>query len=128
MKESSFKIWRSDMVSDEEELKAGIDLFENPLKDGAKEENVLLELLLKCGYDLNVKAEIIEADNSKIYAVNDNELIVCLEKVSDKIISKILELKPAKCLMLDSLFDGRDSFKTNTVLQLQDAEIDLVVI
>lgn len=128
LKESSFKIWRSDMVSDEEELKAGIDLFENPLKDGAKEENVLLELLLKCGYDLNVKAEIIEADNSKIYAVNDNELIVCLEKVSDKIISKILELKPAKCLMLDSLFDGRDSFKTNTVLQLQDAEIDLVVI
>ncbi|MDR0820183.1 MAG: site-specific DNA-methyltransferase [Endomicrobium sp.] len=128
LKESNFKIWRSDMVSAEEELEAGIDMFENPLKDGAKEENILLELLLKCGYNLNVKAEIIEADNAKIYAVNDNELIVCLEKISDKIISKILELKPARCLMLDSLFDGRDSFKTNIVLQLQDAEIDLVVI
>jgi hypothetical protein len=116
------------MVSDEEELKAGIDLFENPLKDGTKEENILLELLLKSGYDLNVKVEPIEIDKHKIYSVNNNELIVCLEKVSDRIISKILELKPVRCLMLDSLFDGQDSFKTNTVLQLQNAEIDLVVI
>nr|BAV59392.1 type III modification methylase [Candidatus Endomicrobium trichonymphae] len=128
LKESNFKIWRSDMVSDEEELKAGIDLFKNPLKDGAKEENVLLELLLKSGYDLNVKVEPIEIDKYKIYCINNNELIVCLEKVSDRIISKILELKPVRCLMLDSLFDGQDSFKTNTVLQLQNAEIDLVVI
>ncbi len=116
------------MVPSEEELKSGVDLFENPLKAGAKEENVFLELLLKSGYALNVKTKIIEADNAKIYAVNDNKLIVCLEKVSDKIISKILELKPARCLILDSLFGRRDSFKTNTVLQLKDAEIDLVVI
>jgi DNA modification methylase len=128
LKESNFKIWRCDMVSSKEELKTGIDLFENPLKAGAKEENVFLELLLKSGYDLNVKTKIIEADNAEIYAVNDNKLIVCLEKVSDKIISKILELKPARCLILDSLFDRRDSFKTNTVLQLKDAEIDLVII
>ncbi|MDR0799957.1 MAG: site-specific DNA-methyltransferase [Endomicrobium sp.] len=125
LKESNFKIWRRDTISDERELEAAIDLFENPLKEGAKEENVLLELLLKLGYDLNVKAEIIEVDKAKIYAVNNNELIVCLEKISNTIISKILEIKPLRCLMLDSLFNGQDSLKTNIALQLQDAKIDL---
>jgi hypothetical protein len=44
------------MIPSEEKLKDGIALFENPLKaTTAKEENVLLKLLLKASYDLNVK-------------------------------------------------------------------------
>ncbi|MCA6085010.1 site-specific DNA-methyltransferase [Candidatus Endomicrobiellum agilis] len=128
LKESNFKIWRCDTISDERELENLADLFEDPLKEGAEAENVLLELLLKFGYDLNVKTEIMEVDEAKIYAVNNNELIVCLEKISNTIISKILEIKPSSCFMLDSLFKGQDSFKTNVVLQLQDAEINLKVV
>jgi hypothetical protein len=64
------------MISSEVEPEDGIDLFGNPLKESAKEENIVLELLLKSGYNLNVKA--------KIYTVNDNEFIICLEKVRIK--------------------------------------------
>ncbi|ACC97786.1 DNA methylase [Elusimicrobium minutum Pei191] len=128
LKESNFKTWRSDMVSTKEDLATTINMFEDALKDGAKETNILCELLLKRGYDLNVPVETAEVDKTKIYIVNNGELVVCLEKLSDKVISKILEIKPQRCLMLDSLFDGKDSLKTNTVLQLQDAEIDLTVV
>jgi hypothetical protein len=38
LKESNFnKICRNDMISSEEELETGLDLFENPLKECAKE-------------------------------------------------------------------------------------------
>jgi len=37
-------------------------------------------------------------------------------------------LKPELCLTLDSVFKGDDSFKTNTVLQLRDEDINLEVI
>jgi len=128
LKESNFKIWRSDMLSNAGDLQTTINMFEDPLKDGAKEENVLCELLLKWGYDLNVKVETLEIDGAKIYSVNNNELILCLEKISDKILSKITALKPARCMMLDGLFEGKDSLKTNTALQLQDAGIDVRVV
>nr|BAV59357.1 type III DNA methylase [Candidatus Endomicrobium sp. MdMp-027] len=127
LKESNFKIWRSDIIKDQETFESVIDAFEDPVREGAKEENMLVELLLKSGYDLNADIKIIETDGSKIYFVN-GELVVCLDKMSQNIIDKIIGIKPAKCLMLDRLFNNDDSFKTNTVLQLQDEEIILTVI
>jgi hypothetical protein len=46
------------MFFDEEELKAVIDLFENPLKSRSKRRKCALGTALKVrGYDLNVKVE-----------------------------------------------------------------------
>ncbi len=128
LKESNFKLWRSDLTKDAQSLTETIDMFENPVKEGAKEQNILTELMLKSGYDLNAKVEIIDFDGSHIYLVNDSEHIFCLSKISDAVIAKVLELKPQKCLILDSLFDGKDSFKTNVALQMQDAQINLTVV
>lgn len=128
LKESNFKLWRSDLTKDAQSLTETIDMFENPVKEDAKEQNILTELMLKSGYDLNAKVETIDVDDSHIYLVNDREHIFCLNKISDAIIVKILELKPQKCLILDSLFDGKDSFKTNVALQMQDAQINLTVV
>lgn len=128
LKESNFKIWRSDIVSNEEDLKENIDMFEDSLKQNSKNENILTELLLKSGYDLNIKTETIKIDSSNMYIVNDKKLIVCLNKISKQIIDKIIEMKPSKCFILDSLFEGKDSLKTNISLQLEDAKISLTVI
>ena len=128
LKESNFKIWRSDIASNEEYLKENIDMFEDSLKQNSKDENILIELLLKSGYDLNTKIEIIKIDSSYVYIISDKELIVCLNKISKQIIDKIIEIKPKKCFILDSLFEGKDSLKTNISLQLEDAKINLNVV
>lgn len=128
LKESNFKIWRSDIISSEEDLKDNIDMFEDSLKQNTKNENILTELLLKSGYDLNTKKEIIKIDSSYIYIISDKELIVCLDKISKQIIDKIIEINPSKCFILDSLFEGKDSLKTNISLQLEDAKINLNVV
>jgi len=128
LKESNFKIWRSDIISSEEDLKDNIDMFEDSLKQNTKNENILTELLLKSGYDLNTKKEIIKIDSSYIYIISDKELIVCLDKISKQITDKIIEINPSKCFILDSLFEGKDSLKTNISLQLEDAKINLNVV
>nr|BAV59417.1 type III modification methylase [Candidatus Endomicrobium sp. MdDo-005] len=127
LRESNFKIWRSDIIRGTEDLEKVIDMFEDKVKEGVKEENILYELILKKGYDLNARIEVIEIEGSRIYFV-DSGLAVCLDKMSEGILKKVIELKPELCLTLDSVFKGDDSFKTNTVLQLRDEDINLEVI
>jgi hypothetical protein len=119
LKESNFKIWRSDIVSNEDDLKENIDMFEDSLKQNTKNENILTELLLKSGYDLNIKIELTKIDSSNMYIVNDKELIVCLNKISKQIIDKIIEMKPRRCFILDSLFEGKDSLKNKYIFTIR---------
>lgn len=124
LKYSNFKLWRGDVIENGDDLSKQIDVFENPVKEGTEEENILYELLLKSGYELTTKIE--QKDN--IYLVAGGELIVALTKIDDSIIKQIIKLKPQKCIVLDKLFNENDQLKTNTVLQMKDAEIEFKTI
>ena len=120
LKYSNFKLWRGDVIENDDDLKNQIDVFENPVREGSEEENILYELILKSGYELTTKIE----KKDEIYLINDNDLVLALNKIDDNIIEKIIQLKPKKCLALDKLFEGNDQLKTNTVLQMKDAGIE----
>ena len=120
---SNFKIWRGNEIT-EENLETQLNAFTNPVKEGSEKENMLYELILKAGYLLTDKVEAKE----KYYSVNDGELIIALDTMNKKIIDKILASKPKKVIALDKLFTGNDQLKTNTVLQMRDAEIDFKTI
>jgi adenine-specific DNA-methyltransferase len=123
LQESNFKIWRTN-VETEEELLSQMELHLDPLDENAKIENVLYELLLKSGVALTAKIK-----NEKEYVlVNDNEVALMLEKADEKIIKQILAAKPKKVFTLDRLFKGNDKLKTNTALQMKDAKIEFKVI
>lgn len=85
---------------------------------------MLYELILKSGYQLTDKIEAKE----KYYSVNDGEFIIALEKMNQKLIETIISARPKKVITLDKLFTGNDQLKTNTVLQMRDAEIDFKTI
>ena len=119
LKHSNFKLWRGDVIENGDDLTKQIDVFENPVKAGTVEENILYELLLKSGYELTA---IIEKRDD-IYFVN-NEFALALTEIDDATIKEILALKPKKCLILDKLFNNNDELKTNTVLQMRDAGIE----
>jgi adenine-specific DNA-methyltransferase len=123
LQESNFKIWRSN-IETEEELVAQMQRHLEPLDENAKTEDVLYELLIKSGVQLTAK---IKEKNGYIL-VNDNEIVLMLEKVEEKIIKQIIAVKPQKVFTLDRLFKNNDKLKTNTALQMKDAGIEFKVI
>jgi len=124
LKNSNFKIWRGDVVDTTEDLEKQMDLLKDPLKPEAQEQNLLWELLLKSGYDLNTKIMEQKIGTCRFYSVVGGEMAVILSKADEKCLQEIVKLKPHKVVCLDNIFEGNDQLKTNTALQMKDAGIE----
>ncbi len=124
LSESNFKQWRQPRHHNAEELKEQLKLFIDPVAENAVVENMVYELLLKSGKDLNCQTE----NNDGYYLVNGNELAFILEKVNEQIILEVLSKYPKKVIALDRIFNGNDQLKTNTALQMKDAGVEFKTI
>jgi len=128
LEESNFKEWRS-TIKTPEDLKKQMELFVNNVKDGTNPEDILYELILKSGLDLNVPVEAKKANGKNYYKLDGGKLIVCLEeKITQGLVDKILAEKPEKCICLDRAFAGNDQLKTNTALQMEAEKVEFKVI
>lgn len=120
---SNFKEWQTDISSDK--LEEQLQLHVDPVSEEASIENMVYELMLKNGKDLNSHIK----HHNYIYSISDQEnhdkniLILLLEEVNEGIIEKVLQEKPNKVVALDKIFKNNDQLKTNTALQMQDADI-----
>lgn len=124
LEDSNFKQWQQIEGKDAKALAEQMKLFVDPVSESATIENMVYELLLKSGKDLN---SLIEKKES-YYKINGNELILLLEKATQEIIDNVIAEKPIKVIALDKLFKGNDQLKTNTVLQMKDAGIEFKTI
>jgi len=128
LNESNFKIWRSDYKSGKE-LEKQLEMFVDNVQRESTQENILYELILKSGLDLNVKIENKEWKKNQYFSVDSGKLIVFLEdKISKDFIDHVIDQKPLKVICLDRAFAGNDQLKTNTHLQMESAKIDFKVI
>jgi adenine-specific DNA-methyltransferase len=151
---SNFKIWRGAEIDSEEKLVQQLDAFTNPIRPGSEKQNMLYELMLKAGYELTSSVQYVtknhpspqssptegrgglrvpstlvgEGQGGGFYSINNNELIIALDAMNEKLIEQIIAAKPQKVITLDSLFIGNDQLKTNTVLQMRDAGVDFKTI
>ncbi|MCR9015829.1 site-specific DNA-methyltransferase [Aquiflexum gelatinilyticum] len=124
LEESNFKQWQQIEGHDVKALAEQIKMFVDPVSESAIIENMVYELLLKSGKDLN--STILEKEG--YFVINDYELILILEKVNQDILDEVLTLKPIKVIALDRLFKGNDQLKTNAVLQMRDAGVEFKTI
>ena len=122
--DSNFKQWREIKGSDRDAWERQLFDFIDPVSDNAVIDNMVYELLLKNGKDLN-SAIVLKKG---YYTVSGNELIFLLESASQEIINDVLNEKPNKVIALDHLFEGNDRLKTNTALQMRDAGIEFKTI
>lgn len=122
--DSNFKQWQQIEGKDAKALTEQMQLFIDPVSENATIENMVYEFLLKSGKDLNSKIE----KRNEYFVINNNELIMLLEKVSQTIIEKVIGEKPMKVIALDKLFKDNDQLKTNTVLQMRDAGMEFKTI
>jgi len=124
LEDSNFKQWQQIEGKDAKALAEQMKLFVDPVSESATIENMVYELLLKSGKDLNSPIE----KKDSFYKINNKELILLLEKATEEIIDKVIAEKPIKVVALDKLFKGNDQLKTNTVLQMKDAGIEFKTI
>ena len=122
--DSNFKQWREIKGSDRDAWERQLFDFIDPVSDNAVIDNMVYELLLKNGKDLNSTVVL----KNGYYTVSGNELIFLLESASQEIINDVLNEKPNKVIALDHLFEGNDRLKTNTALQMRDAGIEFKTI
>jgi len=129
LEDSNFKQWQQIEGKDAKALAEQMKLFIDPVSESATIENMVYELLLKSGKDLNSRISIPNPSKGGAYhIINDGELILLLEKATQEIIDSVIAEKPIKVVALDKLFKGNDQLKTNTVLQMKDAEIEFKTI
>ncbi len=121
---SNFKIWRGDNIKDGNQLEKQMRLHFDSVTQNATEENMLFELLLKSGHNLNSTIE----STHDYYRINDGEMVIALSRIDEKIVDSILEDKPQIFITLDKLFENNDQLKTNTALQMKDAGIEFKVV
>lgn len=124
LEDSNFKQWQQIEGKNLDALAAQMKLFVDPVSESATIENMVYELMLKIGKDLNSKIE----KQDGFFSVNAGELVLMLEKANQQIIDNIIDLNPQKVIALDKLFTGNDQLKTNTVLQMKDAGIEFKTI
>lgn len=121
---SNFKIWRTDTIDNEEDLKRQMEAFVDPVRKGADADNMAWEILLKSGYELTTPLERTEIAGIPVYKIANGEQILMLESLSQKSIDEIIKQKPGRVVCLDRLFNGNDQLKTNTALQMKDAGVE----
>jgi adenine-specific DNA-methyltransferase len=124
LEDSNFKQWQQIEGKDAKALAEQMKLFVDPVSESATIENMVYELLLKSGKDLNSPIE----KKGSFYKINNSEIILLLEKATQEIIDSVIAEKPIKVVALDKLFKGNDQLKTNAVLQMLDAGIEFKTI
>lgn len=124
LEQSNFKQWQGLKTKERAEIKTLLDFIVDPVKDSADLESMVYEILLKSGKDLSSP---LDREDGFI-RINRNEMVLVLEKVSQEILDRIIEIKPGKVIALDRLFQGNDQLKTNIFLQMRDEGIEFKTI
>lgn len=129
LSDSNFKIWRGDVIENENDLITQMNLFKTPLRTDTKRDNILWELLLKSGFQLTERTQSIEVGKTDRLFISENgKVLFCLDSFNKKIEEEILKQKPIIVVCLDTLFENDDCQKTNFHLKLQDNGIEFKTI
>ena len=143
LSDSSFKVWRNIKGSDTEQWREQTLDFLNPVAPNASIPNMVYELLLRCGKDLNSTIlhrngyYVINPTIANTIAATDTatkgtpigaDLVFMLESATQSVVDAVLLEHPQKVIALDNLFENNDQLKTNTALQFRDANINFKTI
>jgi len=122
--DSNFKLWDGDAVlADAAALAKQLELIAHNVLDGRSDEDVLAELLLKCGHPgvtLTSAVETREVAGTPVHLLAEGRLALCLARaLTPEVLRGIAALQPQRVLCLDVGFHGNDQLKTNTVLEMK---------
>lgn len=110
---SNFKVWDGSVEND---VPKQIQMAINHLEPDSKEFDILFEILLKAGFELTLPIKELTLADKKVYSVEDDALLICLEnELNEDVIRAIAAKEPARFVCLDTGFKDNDQLKTNAV-------------
>ena len=115
------------MIENVGDLKNQMEVFVDPARSRSEAENMAWEILIKSGYELTTPMEQVKTADVPVYSIS-GEVLLVLEKITQKGIDAIIAKKPKRVICLDRLFAGNDQLKTNTALQMKDAGVEFKTI
>jgi adenine-specific DNA-methyltransferase len=122
--DSNFKKW-NELVTEPEEIKQQALDNLDPLEDGAKDEDLLTEILLKRGISPLTETE----SHGDFVLIPSESLAVSLSsKMTQDLFNQILATKPSQIILLDTAFQNDVNLKTNLALQAKKQNITLEVL
>lgn len=125
---SNFPVWQG-VVKDEHDLLEQMDLFANAQQHDVEPIDLLYELILKEGLDINIDIQQKEIASGTYYLIDQAKLAISFATpITDKLMDALFSEKPEKIILLESAFIGNDELKMNTVLHAQTLKIDIRVI
>jgi len=122
---SNYKIWQDYDGANLAELEAKLDLFETPLVEGWKPENLLTELLLLEGFPLDSSITVSkDHKKNKVYQVSsefcEHHLLICLDsKIDQETIEKLKFEESDVFVCLDSALTDQDKMRLADVCKLK---------
>lgn len=110
---SNFKIWDGSVEND---VPKQIEMAINHINPDSDELDILYEILLKAGFELTLPIQELTLADKKVYSVEDDALLICLEsELTEDVIRAIAAKEPARVVCLDAGFKNNDQLKTNAV-------------
>lgn len=125
LSKSNYKIWQDYDGTNLAELEAKLDLFETPLVDNWKSENLLTEILILEGFPLDSRIEKLK--DHKVNTVHnvssefcEHRLLVCLDsKVEHETIQHLKFGENDVFVCLDSALSDQDKMRLADVCKLK---------
>ena len=122
--DSNFKQW-NELVSDPEEIRQQALANLDPLEEGATDDDLLTELLLKRG--VSPLAQIDQYDD--FCFIPSEKLVICLaHSMTEELFATILATKPSSIILLDRVFGDDINLKVNLLLQAERQGVEVEVV
>ena len=122
--DSNFKQW-NELVSDPEEIRQQALANLDPLEEGATDDDLLTELLLKRG--ISSLAQIDQYDD--FCFIPSEKIVICLaHSITEELFATTLAANSSSIILLDRAFGDDINLKVNLLLQVerQSAEVEVV--
>ena len=122
--ESNFKIWDAHTEDGVQGVERQMELAVNHIVPNRSAEDLFYEILMKSEYPLTAKVEGFDAAGVKALSVEDDALIVCVERtVTADAVAAIAKRRPSKVIFLDEAFSGNDQLKANAKMNFESAGV-----
>ncbi|MFT3830249.1 MAG: site-specific DNA-methyltransferase [Opitutaceae bacterium] len=124
LEESNFKLWDGAAAPrDPAGLEHQLELMAHNVVDGRTDDDLLAELLLKCGHPgvtLSSPVEVRTVAGLSVHLLAEGRLAVCLSReLTREGLRGIVALAPKRVVCLEVGFQGNDELKTNIALELK---------
>ena len=114
---SNFRIWDDlGAPTNADELVRQLELHVDHRRGERTPDDIVYEILLKAGFPLSTKVEMITLSGSDVFSIEDGALLICLEKdITTELVDALADANPLQVICLDEGFNGNDQLKVNAV-------------